>query len=149
MDNQATKHIKQFLMQEECKLQLVELHNHGVNAAEHAIQTFKDVFISALATTDCDFPHQLWDKLTPQVINTLNILRASCIDSIKLAYEILYGPCDWNRYPLAPLGCKAVVYKDGYTRGPWALRGVDGWYLGPSMDHYRCDLYYIPETHGY
>jgi hypothetical protein len=34
-------------------------------------------------------------------------------------------------------------------RRSWASRGVDSWYLGPSMDHYRCDLYYIPETRGY
>ncbi len=120
-----------------------------VNAAEHAIQTFKDVFISALTTTDCNFPLQLWDKLMSLVINTLNMLRAARIDPKKLAYKVLYGPYDWNQYPLAPLGCKAVVYKDGDTRGSWASHGVDGWCLGPSMDHYRCDLYYIPETPGY
>ena len=28
MDNQATKHIKKFLTEEQCKLQLVEPHNH-------------------------------------------------------------------------------------------------------------------------
>jgi hypothetical protein len=43
MDNQATKYIKQFLTKKECKLQLVEPHNHRVNAAKCAIQTFKDV----------------------------------------------------------------------------------------------------------
>ena len=149
MDNQATKQINFFLTEEECKLQLVEPHNHRVNAAERAIQTFKDAFISALATTDRDFPLQLWDKITPQVITTLNMMRASCIDPTKSAHEILYGPYDWNRYPLAPLGCKAMVYEDGDTRGSWASRGVDGWYLGPSLDHYRCDIYYIPETRGY
>jgi hypothetical protein len=52
MGNQVTKHIKQFLTENECKLQLVEPHNHQVNAAERAIQTFKDAFIPALATTD-------------------------------------------------------------------------------------------------
>ncbi len=64
-------------------------------------------------------------------------------------YEILNGPYDWNRYPLAPLGFKAIVYKDGNTRGSWALCGVNVWYLGPSKDHYRCDLYYIIETQAY
>jgi hypothetical protein len=59
MDNQATKYIKQFLTKKECKLQLVEPHNHRMNAAEQAIQTFKDTFIAALATTDVDFPLQL------------------------------------------------------------------------------------------
>jgi hypothetical protein len=66
-----------------------------------------------------------------------------------LAYEALNGPYDWNKYPLAPLGCKAINYKDGDTRGSWAARGIDGWYLGPSKDHYRCTLYYIPETRAY
>ncbi len=149
MDNQAMKYIKQFLTANECKLQLVEPHNHRVNAAEQAIQTWKDAFISALATTDHDFPIQLWDRLTPQVMNTLNMLRASRVNPSISAYEALHGPYDWNRYPLAPLGCKAVIYKDGDVRGLWASRGVDGWYLGPSMDHYRCDVYYVLETRAY
>jgi hypothetical protein len=34
IDNQATKHITQFLTKKECKLQLVEPPNHWVNAAE-------------------------------------------------------------------------------------------------------------------
>ncbi len=59
MDNQATKHIKKFLTENECKLQLVEPHNHRVNAAERAIQTFKDALIVALATTESNFPLQL------------------------------------------------------------------------------------------
>jgi hypothetical protein len=52
MDNQATKHIKKFLTKEQCKLQLVELHNHQMTASKRAIQTWKDPFIAALATTD-------------------------------------------------------------------------------------------------
>ncbi len=67
MDNQATKYIQQFLTKEECDLQVVEPHNHRVNAAEQAIQTFKDAFIAALATTDSEFPLQLWEKLALQV----------------------------------------------------------------------------------
>jgi hypothetical protein len=59
MGNQAMKHIKQFLTKNECKLQLVEPHNHSVNAVECSIQRFKDAFIAALARTDSDFPLQL------------------------------------------------------------------------------------------
>jgi hypothetical protein len=149
MDNQATKYIKQFLTKNDCQLQLVEPHNHRINATERAIQTFKDAFIAALATTDSDFPIQLWDRLTPQVMNTLNLLRALRINPTISAYEALNGRYDWNRYPLAPLGCKAVIYEDGDIRGSWASRGVDGWYLGPSIDHYQCDVYYVPETKAY
>ena len=120
MDNQLTKHIKQFLTKNECRLQLVEPHNHHVNAAERVIQTFKDAFIAALAMTDSNFPLQLWDKITPQVQDMLNMMRPSRVDPTKSEYEILNGPYNWNRYPLAPLGCKAVIYEDGDTRGSWA-----------------------------
>jgi hypothetical protein len=149
MDNQATKHIKAFLMDQQCKFQPVEPHNHRMNAVERAIQTFQDAFIAALATTDSEFPIQLDDKIMPQVQDTLNMMQASRINPAISTCEALNGPYDWNQYPLSPLGCKAVVYKDGNTRGLWASQGVNGWYLGPSMDHYQCDLYYIPNTWAY
>jgi hypothetical protein len=94
MDNQATKYIKNFLTKEECKLQLPEPHNHKVNAAKQAIQTFKDAFIAALATTDRNFPLRLWDKLMMQVVNTLNMMCTSRIDPTISAYEVLHGPYD-------------------------------------------------------
>jgi hypothetical protein len=106
MDNQATKYIKKFLTVKDCALQVVEPHNHQVNAAERAIQTFKDAFIAALATTDSEFPLQLWDKLAPQVQNTLNLLRRARINPNISAYEALNGPYNWDRYPLTPPGCK-------------------------------------------
>jgi hypothetical protein len=149
MDNQATKYIKQFLIKKECDLQVVEPHNHQVIAAERAIQTFKDAFIAALATTDRDFPLQLWDKLAPQVQDTLNLLRASQINPNISAYEALNGPYNWDRYPLAPPGCKAVIYEAPAVRGSWASRGTDAWYLGPKADHYRCNLYFVQETRAY
>ena len=104
MDNQTTKHIKKFLATKECEIQLVEPHNKRLNAAERVIQTWKDALISALATTYADFPLQLWDGLTPQVEDCLNLMRASQIDPTISAYEVLNGPYDWNRYSLAPLG---------------------------------------------
>jgi hypothetical protein len=61
MDNQACTVVKKYLTMKECKNMLVESNNHRVNMAERAIQTFKAHFISALATTDSNFPLQLWD----------------------------------------------------------------------------------------
>ena len=80
MDNQATKVIKAYLTTQQVSLQLVEPHNHRVNAAERAIQTFKNRFIRALGTTDADFPIQLWDKLTSQVQDSINLLQRSRIN---------------------------------------------------------------------
>ena len=42
MDNQATKHIKKFLTENECRLQLVEPHNKNLIDEERAIQKGKD-----------------------------------------------------------------------------------------------------------
>jgi hypothetical protein len=61
MDNQATKVIKAFLKPKDVSLQLVELHNHRVNVADRAIQTFKNWFIGELGITDVNFTVQLWD----------------------------------------------------------------------------------------
>jgi hypothetical protein len=149
MDDQATNYINQFLDKINCKLQLVEPHNHRVNATECAIQTFKDAFFVTLAITDSNFPIQLWDNLTPQVQNTLNMMRASRVTPPILAYKAINGLYDWNQYPLAPLGCKVIIYEDGDKRGLWASRGVDGWYLGPSLNHYWCDVYCIPKIRAY
>jgi hypothetical protein len=74
MDNQATKAIKSYLTPQQCCLQLVKPGNHSVNAAKRTIQTFKNHFIGALGTTEVDFPIQLWDKLAPQVQESINLL---------------------------------------------------------------------------
>ena len=129
MDNQATKQVERFLSKKDCRLQLVEPHNHRLNAAERAIQTFKDHFISGLCTTDVDFPVQLWDQLAPQAHDTLNLMRQSRVDPTKSAYDVLEGPYDWNKYPLAPPGCKAIIHEAAESRASWAPIGMDAWYL--------------------
>jgi hypothetical protein len=145
MDNQATKVIKAYLAPQNVILQLVEPHNHRVNAAKRAIQTFKNRFIGALGTTNADFLIQLWDKLTPQVQDSINLLRRLGVNPNHSAYKALEGPYDWNRYPMAPLGTKAIIYEDSDTCASWALHGLDAWFLGPSKDHYRCHLYFVPK----
>ncbi len=104
--------------------------------AECAIQTFKARFISALATTDSKFSLQLWDRLMPQVEATLNMLRPLRIDPTISAYKAIHGPNNWNWFPLAPPGCKAVIYEAPESRGSWASHGTDTWYVGPSVDQY-------------
>jgi hypothetical protein len=89
MDNQATKVIKQFLDEQQCNLLLVKPHNHHVNAAKRAVQTFKVHFIRALATTDSEFPLQLWDQLTAQVESTF--VPTTCQPQY-LSLRAIYGP---------------------------------------------------------
>ncbi len=98
------------------------------------------------SNNNSNYPLQLWDRLTLQVKDTLNMLPGSCGDPSKSTYEVLNSPYNWNRYPLAPLGCKAIVYKDGDTHSSWASHSVNAFYLGPAKDHYRCYNHYVPET---
>jgi hypothetical protein len=149
MDNQASRVIQKYLTKQQCDNLLVEPNNHRVNAAERAIQTFKAHFISALATTDSNFPLQLWDCLTPQVEATLNMLRPSRIGPSMLAYEAIHGPYDWNHFPLTLPGCKVVIYKAPESRGSWASHGTDAWYVRPSLEHYQCNHFFVPETCAY
>ena len=99
-DNQAVAALKDYLTKEQCEWQFVEPNNHRVNAAERAIQTFKNHFISGLCTTDTNFPLQLWDQLPVQAQDTLNLLCTSRLDPTKSAYEALNGACyDFNKWP--------------------------------------------------
>ncbi len=81
--------------------------------------------------------------------NTLNLLRASRINPNISAYEALNGLYNWDCYPLAPPSCKAIFSEALAVQGSWALQGKDAWYLGPSKDHYQCNLYYVPKTRAY
>ena len=148
-DNQAVAALKDYLATEHCEWQFVEPNNHRVNAAERAIQTFKNHFISGLCTTDSDFPLQLWDQLAEQAQDTLNLLRTSRQDPSKSAYEALNGAYNFNKWPMTPPGTKAVIWENPSGRQSWAPRGIDAWYVGPSKDHYRLYRFYCPETQAY
>ncbi len=92
------------------EIQLVPPHNHCVNAAKHAISTFKEHFVAALVTVDMLCPLQLWDKFLPQVKLTLNLLCFSHCNPLISANHELYGPFDFNKTPLALLGMKTLIF---------------------------------------
>ena len=56
IDNVASKAVQVYLEAEKVNIQLVEPHNHRVNAAERAIQKFKNNLIAGLSTCDTRFP---------------------------------------------------------------------------------------------
>jgi hypothetical protein len=55
---------------------------------------------------------------------------------------------DFNRTPLAPPGTCVVVHITPDQRSNMSPHGVDGWYVGPSTEHYRCHKCYVPSTFG-
>ena len=119
---------------------------HRRNAAERAIRTFKNHMMSGFATCDKDFPILEWDRLLTQAEITLNLLRTSRVNPKLSAYSYLFGNFDFNKTPLAPPGTKVLIHKKTKDRGSWEYHGVEGWYIGPSLEHYRCLKCYNPET---
>ena len=59
-DNEFSKAVQNYVSSQDVNWKLVETDNHQVNAAERAIQTFKNNFISGLCTIDPIYHLQLW-----------------------------------------------------------------------------------------
>eukprot|EP00804_Cyclotella_cryptica_P006123 CCRYP_010735-RA/>CCRYP_010735-RA protein AED:0.28 eAED:0.28 QI:0/0/0/1/1/1/2/0/432 len=90
---------------------------HRHNAAEVAIRNFKCHFLSILAGVAYNFPLQLWVKLLSQTEITLNLLRQSNATPTISAYAHLCGPFDYNKMPLAPIGCNVQIHEMMDQRG--------------------------------
>lgn len=149
-DNQAARPLKAYLKLKECKWQFVKPHNHCVNTVKRAIQTFKNNLVSGFYCTDSKWLLKLWHQLSGQALITLNLCRISRKHPEKYAYHSFHGKhYNWNKNPMAPPGTRAVVYESPDNRTSWGPRGVDAWYCGPAMDHYRNMKCYVPETRAY
>jgi hypothetical protein len=148
LDNEASKLLKTYLHQQNIIFQLVPPYSHRRNSAERAIRSFKDHLIAGLCSTDKSFPMHLWDRLLPQAVITLNMLRTSRINSKLSAATHIYGQYDFNRAPMAPPGTRIIAHGTPHRRRTWAPHGQDGWYIGPALEHYRCYTVYITKTSG-
>ena len=118
---------------------------HRRNAAEVVIRNFKAHFLSVLAGMADDLPPSLWDWFLPQAEITVDLLQQSNATPNVSAYAHLSGPFDYNKIPLAPMGCAVQVHKKTDKRGPWTYHSVDGWYLATSPEHYRTHMCHIKQ----
>ena len=128
--------------------QIVPLHNHCRNYAKKAINSFKDHFIAGLTSLNKSFPLKLWCRLLPHAEDSLNLLRQSRIHPHLSSYADLNGAFDYNATPLLPPGTKLIIHEKRQQRASWDPRGVDGWYLGPAKNHYRCHRVYCSRTNS-
>ena len=144
--NEFSKDMQSTFQKENVTFHLVPPHNHRANAAERAIQTFKNHFIAGLSGIDPHFPISQWDRLLEQATLTLNLLRSSRLNPKLSAQAFLFGQFDFAATPLAPPGTKIVAHVKPGQRRSWAPRGNEGWYIGPALDHYRCVKCYFPQT---
>jgi hypothetical protein len=103
-----------------------------------AIRSFKDHLIAGLCSTEKSFPMHLWDRILPQAVMTLNMLRTSRINPKLSAATHIFGQNDFNRVPMAPPGTRIIAHETPGRRRTLAPHGQDGWYIGPALEHYRC-----------
>ena len=147
LDNEVSEAMKDVIRDEyKMQMELAPPGCHRRNAAEVAIRNFKAHFLSILAGVADDFPMQLWDKLLPQAEITVNLIRQSNATPTVSAYAHLSGPFDYNKMPLAPMGCAVQVHEKTDKRGTWSYHSVDGWYLSTSPEHYRTHRCYVKDT---
>ena len=119
---------------------------HRRNKAERCIETAKHHIIASLAGTDPDFPMKGIKHLMPQMELTLNLLRQARKNTKMSAWEQLHGEYDFNAHPLGPMGCRILSHDKPENRESWGLHGTEGFYIGPSLDHYRCYEVLIQST---
>jgi hypothetical protein len=140
--------LKAYLYQQDITFQLVPPYNHRRNLAERAIRSFKDHLIAGLCSTDKYFPMHLWDRLLPQAVITLNMLRTSGINPKLSAATQIFGQYDFNRAQMAPPGTRIIAHETPSRRRNWAPHGQYGRYIGTALEHYRCYTVYITKTRG-
>ena len=108
IDNEVSKIFIESIASKGLKYQLASPHDHRMNPAERAVQTWKNHFISNLHS---EFTAYKWCEIMHQCEMTLNMLRRSRINPKMSAYTQLFGSFNYNRTPLAPLGTKAFVHE--------------------------------------
>jgi hypothetical protein len=146
LDNEASKLLKDYLHQQDITFQLVPPYSHIRSSSERAIRSFKDHLIAGLCSTDRSFPMHLWDRILPQAVMPLNLLRPSKINPKISAATHISGQYDFNRAPMAPPVTRIIAHEPPGRIITWAPHGQDGWYIGPALEHYRCYTVYITKT---
>ena len=119
---------------------------HRRKAAEKTIRTFIKHFKAILAGIDQTFLMHLWDYLLLQAESTLNMMQPTNIAPMVSTYAYMYGQHDYNKIPMAPMGCTALIHIKSDIRKTWDSNVIDGYYLGTLQEHYRCYMVWVKQT---
>ena len=128
------------------KYHLVPPINQRANNSERAMQKFKNHFIAGLRSIDKKILLRFWDRLLQEATIILNLLRQSRTLPHISAYAHIFGEFDFKRTSLCQPGTRVVMHNRPNDCALWDPNGEYGWYIGPAMEHYRCQKSYIPKT---
>ena len=132
IDNEVSTILVESIEEKGLQYQLASPHDHQLNPARRAVQTWKNHFTSNLHGCDRDFPAYKWCKTINQCEMTLNMLRRLRINPKISVYTQLFGSFDYNQTPLTPLGTKAFLHKRTEQRQSHADHGKVGYVIGNS-----------------
>jgi hypothetical protein len=133
LDNEASKEYLKAIEKHGIEWELVPPDNHRRNLAEKGIQTAKGHIIANILGCDDSFPFREWHRMLPQIELTLNLLRPANVRNTVSAHTYVHGVHDYNRMPLAPLGCRTQyvssirtnerrMERTRWTHGTWERR---------------------------
>ncbi len=148
LDNETSPVLLSYFKSQNILYQLVPPAQKRTNTAERAIQTFQRHFLSLLAITHPSFPINHWPVLLPQAELTINLMRAySDLHSISAYNGIYRQPYDFLSHPIAPCGTLIILHNT--RREAWDNFDLIGFYLGPSLAHYRSYHCLVFDTDSY
>ena len=91
-------------------------------------------------------PTDIGGQLLPQAELTLNLLRQATIKPELSAWTYMMGAFNYDATSLGPLGCPVMIHKKTSNRKSWDFRSKEGWSVGVSFEHYRCQLVIPADT---
>jgi hypothetical protein len=138
MDNKTSKDIKDFIQSQQTSLQYTPPDIHCTNYAKQAICTWKNHFTADIASLPKRFPIANWCRLTNQCNYTINMLCPCCQNPLFSAFDAMEGPYLFDATPMVPPSTEVLVHLKPTRRKSWSLHASNGWYIGPSLKHYRC-----------
>ena len=106
LDNEASPEFHALLKEKNINYQLAPPGMYRKNAAERAIDTFKDHFIAVLCATDPDLLMQNRDHLIKQGDIIIKLLLSSRLNPILFPYAHLNGDFYFNQNPMDSPGKK-------------------------------------------
>ena len=62
------------------------------------------------------------------------------------AHAYFFGEFSYNAHPLAPLGTSVEMHVVPEIRETFATHSASGFYIGTSLEHYRCHKVWLNDT---
>ena len=126
LDNETSKELIAAIKKNYLKYQLAAPHDHQLNSAERAVNTFNNQFLTILAGCDKLLPKYQWCQLVPQAVVILNVLQQSRISFKLSTHNQVFGKFNFQQTRLAPLGTKVITHERPDQRKTWHKNSLSG-----------------------